>query len=289
MESHPSNWSISIVPSEELAVLDEEEAIVQEQLLEHVQKSEKVGIVSEFYEDIKAQLEWEYPEYEASVHRSKQSVSELKRQYELKDETGSTELLRKFQRPITKRPTFMQEKSLTPAERGTITHLVMQHIDLSQQITVQAVQELMVDLIQRELLTEEQKEAVDPETIVVFFDSEIGRRMQKSLNIRREVPFTMSLPAKEAYADWASGEEEILIQGVIDCIFEDERGLVLLDYKTDTINGRFANGFEGAKEILADRYRMQLQLYTRAVEGILNKKVTNRYLFFFDGSHLLEV
>lgn len=289
MESHPSNWSISIVPSEELAVLDEEEAIVQEQLLEHVQKTEKVGIVSEFYEDIKAQLEWEYPEYEASVHRSKQSVSELKRQYELKDETGSTELLRKFKRPITKRPTFMQEKSLTPAERGTITHLVMQHIDLSKEITVQAVQELMVDLIQRELLTEEQKEAVDPETIVVFFDSEIGRRMQKSLNIRREVPFTMSLPAKEAYADWASGEEEILIQGVIDCIFEDERGLVLLDYKTDTINGRFANGFEGAKEILADRYRMQLQLYTRAVEGILNKKVTNRYLFFFDGSHLLEV
>ncbi len=83
--------------------------------------------------------------------------------------------------------------------------------------------------------------------------------------------------------------KKILIQGVIDCIFEDEQGLVLLDYKTDTITGRFASGYEGAKEILADRYRMQLQLYTRAVEGIMNKKVTGRYLFFFDGSHLLEV
>ncbi|MEB2628973.1 helicase-exonuclease AddAB subunit AddA [Peribacillus frigoritolerans] len=289
MESHPSNWSISVIPSEELAVLDEEEALVQEQMLEHVQKSEKVGIVSEFYDDIKEQLEWEYPEHEATVYRSKQSVSELKRQYELKDEQSSTELLRKFKRPITKRPTFMQEKSLTPAERGTITHLVMQHIDLSKDITIQSIQQLIIDLIQRELLTEEQKEAVDPETIVDFFDSEIGQRMQRAKSIRREVPFTMSLPAKEAYSDWTAGDEEVLIQGVIDCIFEDEQGLVLLDYKTDTITGRFANGYEGAKGILADRYQMQLQLYTRAVEGIMNKKVTGRYLFFFDGSHLLEI
>lgn len=289
MESHPSNWSISVIPSEELAVLDEEEALVQEQMLEHVQKSEKVGIVSEFYDDIKEQLEWEYPEHEATVFRSKQSVSELKRQYELKDEQSSTELLRRFKRPITKRPTFMQEKSLTPAERGTITHLVMQHIDLSKEITIQSIQQLIIDLIQRELLTEEQKEAVDPETIVDFFDSEIGQRMQRAKSIRREVPFTMSLPAKEAYSDWTAGDEEVLIQGVIDCIFEDEQGLVLLDYKTDTITGRFANGYEGAKGILADRYQMQLQLYTRAVEGIMNKKVTGRYLFFFDGSHLLEV
>ena len=84
------------------------------------------------------------------------------------------------------------------------------------------------------------------------------------------------------------GEEEVLVQGVIDCLFEDEQGLVLVDYKTDAITGRFQNGFEGAKPILADRYRTQLQLYTRAVEGILNKTVTHRYLFFFDGAHLIR-
>ncbi len=92
-----------------------------------------------------------------------------------------------------------------------------------------------------------------------------------------------------AYPDWREGEEEVLVQGVIDCLFEDDRGLVLLDYKTDAITGRFQNGFQGAKSILVERYRTQLQLYTRAVEGILNKKVTNCYLFFFDGAHLLEM
>ncbi|MGE7601986.1 helicase-exonuclease AddAB subunit AddA [Peribacillus sp. NPDC097675] len=289
MESHPSNWSISVIPIEELTVLNDEEALLQEQLLEHVQKSEKVDVESEFAHEVKNQLNWEYAQHEATVHRSKQSVSELKRQYELRDEQSSTELLRKFKSPITKRPVFMQEKSLTPAERGTITHLVMQHIDLKSEITLSSIQRLLADLIQRELLTEEQREAVNPETIIDFFESDIGKRLQDAPRIRREVPFTMSLPAKEAYSDWKMGEEEILIQGVIDCIFEDEQGLVLLDYKTDTITGRFASGYEGAKEILADRYRMQLELYTRAVEGIMNKKVTSRYLFFFDGSHLLEM
>lgn len=289
METHPSNWSISFIPMEELTVLDEEESLLQEQLLDHVQKSEKVEMESEFADTVKDQLNWAYGEHEATVHRSKQSVSELKRQYELRDEYSSTELLRKFKSRITKRPTFMQEKSLTPAERGTITHLVMQHIDLQSDITLATIQQLLVDLIGRELLTEEQKEAVNPETIIDFFESDIGKRLRNAPSIRREVPFTMSLPAKEAYSDWEKGEEEVLIQGVIDCIFEDEQGLVLLDYKTDTITGRFASGYEGAKEILADRYRIQLQLYTRAVEGIMNKKVTSRYLFFFDGSHLLEM
>ena len=112
--------------------------------------------------------------------------------------------------------------------------------------------------------------------------------MRKLHHVRREVPFTMSLPANIAYPDWQEGEEDVLVQGVIDCLFEDEEGLVLVDYKTDAITGRFQNGFEGAKPILIDRYQTQLQLYTRAVEEILNKTVTHRYLFFFDGAHLFK-
>lgn len=99
----------------------------------------------------------------------------------------------------------------------------------------------------------------------------------------------MAMSAADAYADWQNGDDEILVQGVIDCIFEDEDGLVLLDYKTDKITGRFVHGFEGAKEILAERYQVQLQLYTRAIETIMKKKVKHRYLFFFDGGHLLEI
>ena len=285
--SHPSHWRISIVQSDELSSI-EEQVIAEENLLEQVKKSEKVDVSSDYLNQIQQQLSWEYPQRDAATHRSKQSVSELKRQYELTDPNSATDFIRTFSRPISKRPAFMQEKSLTPAEKGTITHLIMQHIDLNVDITIESIQQLIASLIQRELLTAEQQVAIEPQIIVDFFQTEIGQRMRKAENVRREVPFMMSLPANIAYPDWQEGEEEVLVQGVIDCLFEDEQGLVLVDYKTDAITGRFQNGFEGAKPILIDRYQTQLQLYTRAVEGILNKTVTHRYLFFFDGAHLLE-
>ncbi|WP_324611621.1 helicase-exonuclease AddAB subunit AddA [Bacillus massiliglaciei] len=287
--AHPSSWSVSVVPTEELAVDNQQEQMEEEQLLERVKQSERVDISSDFSHQIEEQLHWEYSHLDASVHRSKQSVSELKRQNEVRDDRSSTELLRKFKRPITKRPAFMQEKTLTPAERGTITHLVMQHIDFTADVTKESIEDLVRELIRRELMTEEQSLAVVPEAILGFFLTPVGRRMLKAEDIRKEVPFTMSFPASEAYPDWRNGEEEILVQGVVDCLFEDEEGLVLIDYKTDGITGRFANGFEGARDILADRYRKQLELYTRAIEGILRKKVAQRYLFFFDGAHLLEL
>ena len=286
---HPSQWAIKTVQREQLQMQEDETVNEAESWLEHVKNAEKIDLESEFRDKIMSQLAWAYPKRDASVNRSKQSVSELKRQLEFRDEQSSTELLRKYKRPISNRPAFMQEKSLTPAEKGTITHLVMQHISVNEPITIESVRQLLNELIIRELLTEDQKNAVNIEVIVSFFDSKIGQRMQRASVIRREVPFTLAVPASEAYSHWHGEEETVLVQGVIDCIFEDEAGLVLLDYKTDGITGRFHNGFEGAKEILADRYRIQLQWYTRAIEGILKKKVNDRYLFFFDGGHLLEI
>ncbi|MGE8079566.1 helicase-exonuclease AddAB subunit AddA [Peribacillus loiseleuriae] len=289
VSNHPSHWIIQTVQREQLQVQEDETVNEGESWLDHIKNAEKMDIESEFHDKIMSQLAWTYRERDASVNRSKQSVSELKRQLEFQDEQSSTDLLRKFKRPIANRPAFMQEKSLTPAEKGTITHLVMQHISVKEPITIESVEQLLNELIIRELLTEEQKNAVNVEVIVSFFDSEIGQRMQRASVIRREVPFTLAVPASEAYSQWCGEEETVLVQGVIDCIFEDEDCLVLLDYKTDGITDRFHNGFEGAREILADRYRIQLQWYTRAIEGILKKKVNHRYLFFFDGGYLLEI
>ena len=127
---------------------------------------------------IQQQLSWEYPQRDAATHRSKQSVSELKRQYELTDPNSATDFIRTFSRPISKRPAFMQEKSLTPAEKGTITHLIMQHIDLNADITIESIQQLIANLIQRELLTAEQQVVIEPQIIIDFFQTEIGQRMR---------------------------------------------------------------------------------------------------------------
>jgi ATP-dependent helicase/nuclease subunit A len=207
----------------------------------------------------------------------------------LQDEESGTEVLKTFRKPLTNRPRFMQEKSLTPAERGTAMHAVMQQIDLNKPITFDSVQSQLDEMVQRELLTLEQMEVIDVEQIVQFFESELGARLLRANHVLREIPFSLSLPASEVYADWKGEEEAVLLQGIIDCVFEDEGGLVLLDFKTDGIHDRYKGGFEEARLILEERYKVQMELYRKALEEIWKKKVTDSYLFFFDGAHMMKM
>ncbi|MFE8700304.1 helicase-exonuclease AddAB subunit AddA [Cytobacillus sp. FJAT-54145] len=285
---HPSCWKVSMIQADEIKEQSETQILEQDNMMDKVYNAELVPIESSFKELVHQQLSWQYPYTHASSHRSKQSVSEIKRQREIAAEDSDTMILRKFKKPLLNRPRFMQEKALTPAERGTAMHMVMQHVDYSEPITVLAVEQLLEDMLKRELLTEEQREVIDASQIVSFFDSELGQRMLRADNLKREIPFSVSFPASEAYDNWKGTDEPILIQGVIDCFFEDEEGAVLLDYKTDGIHDRFKGGFDEAKPVLEDRYRVQIELYTKALQTILKRKVDEKYLFFFDGAHIIK-
>ena len=63
-------------------------------------------------------------------------------------------------------------------------------------------------------------------------------------------------------------------------MFEDENGLILVDYKTDGITDRFKGGFEEAKPILEKRYKVQIDLYTKAIEQIYKRPVVERLFIF---------
>ncbi|MFE8696319.1 helicase-exonuclease AddAB subunit AddA [Cytobacillus sp. FJAT-53684] len=286
----PSCWMIQILKSEEAAKIQEEDEAGKEGLLEYVYSGKPVPVQSDLTHLVEAQLSWKYPQMDSSHYRSKQSVSEVKRQKEIfSAEDSDTKLLQKFKKPLLNRPRFMQEKSLSPAERGTAMHMVMQHIDVGGPVTEEGLIVKMDEMVNKELLTEEQRESVDPRLIVKFFETQLGSRMLQAHAINREIPFSLSFPASEIYNDWKGEEEPILIQGIIDCVFEDEQGLVLLDFKTDEITDRFKGGFTEAKPILEERYRMQIDMYARALEQILKRKVNEKYLFFFDGSHTIKL
>jgi ATP-dependent helicase/nuclease subunit A len=286
---HPSCWKINLLRAEDIKnpITDAENN--HENYMTLVEKGEVVPVESKWKEIINEQLNWNYPFINASKFRSKQSVSEMKRQREIGNEDSGNELLRKFQKPIMKRPKFLQAKSFTPAEKGTILHLVMQHIDFNQSMNEETIYSFLDELVTRELLTVEQKEIVDPNQIISFFETGIGRRVLQAGQVQREVPFSFSLLASEVYPDWEGADEPIFIQGVIDCIFEDVQGTVLLDYKTDAITERFKGGFSEAEPILKGRYELQIELYSRALEQILNKPITEKYLYFFDGGHVIKL
>ncbi|PLR67383.1 helicase-exonuclease AddAB subunit AddA [Bacillus sp. UMB0893] len=286
--SHPSRWEVSVIGEEELYDIQKEEKKYDQDMLSALKNLEPVAPQSDYQDQIRSQLSWTYYHELATVFRSKQSVSEVKRQQEFRDDY-SDEIIIRSQKDnfMYDRPKFMQKKSLTAAEKGTAMHAVMQQLNVREPVTEESTSRKVQELITKEILTKEQADSINTKSIVQFFQTDIGKRMQKADRIQREVPFSYALPAEELY-DEAKGEQ-VLIQGVIDCLFEDEDGYVLLDYKTDAIHGKFAGGFNQARSILAERYRVQLDLYGKAIEKITKKTLSNKVLYFFDGGHVLEI
>ncbi|MBN8192506.1 helicase-exonuclease AddAB subunit AddA [Bacillus sp. NTK074B] len=288
---HPSRFQITSIHKSELTEEAGESLSEDDNWKEQVKKGKEVEIQSLHKDEVLKRLSWKYPHLQATNLRSKQSVSELKRMVEIRDEASSIDILRRHHKPVYNRPQFMQSKELSPAEKGTAMHTVMQHISFEDGVpTEDMVEDLLSNLVRKEILTKEQKLAISVDNIVGFFESELGKRMAGAWNIQREIPFSMSVPLSEiSETGEEAPEETILVQGVIDCVFRDESGIVLLDYKTDGIHDRYEGGFPEAKPVLLERYKVQIELYTRALESIWKEPVSEKYLYFFDGGHVLEL
>ncbi len=87
----------------------------------------------------------------------------------------ATDLVRGSKAPLENRPLFLQEKSLTGAERGTATHAVMQQLPLNKAYTLEMVQDFIQSMVTKELLTQEQADAVDANDVADFLDSDIAQ------------------------------------------------------------------------------------------------------------------
>ena len=104
--------------------------------------------------------------------------------------------------------------------------------------------------------------------------------MLTSEKVEREIPFTYTLDVSEVYPNWQSDTEEaVLIQGVVDCLIYTEEGVIILDYKTDAIYDDVIS--EQLMNSLKERYRVQVNLYKRAMGDILKQPVHQAYLYFF--------
>ena len=281
IREHPSKWHIEVLPAEELLNINEKEQITKEELKSTIVNWNKVPYTNEkLLKEVDQKLSFQYPYQEAAETRAKQSVTEIKRRQEVTDDYSDKRLLTPFRQPLTTRPLFMQEeKELTPAEIGTAMHTVMQHIPLTKQYSQDEIREFSYQLVEEEKLTEQEAEAIDVEAIKNFFANDIAQLIITSEKIEREVPFTYTLDAGEVYNDWQGNlNEKVLIQGVVDCIVHTTDGIIILDYKTDAISGEVT---EEVLETLKDRYYIQVNLYKKALEGILRQPIKGTYLYFF--------
>ncbi len=167
----------------------------------------------------------------------------------------------------------LNRKEISATERGTATHLVLQQIDRSRTGTADEIRQEISRLEQAHFLAREEAEAVDPEKIRLFFSSDIGLRIRRAEKLWREFRFSLMTDIRELLPG-ETAEERVLLQGVIDCFFLENGGLILLDYKTDRV--------EKEEEIRerAEHYRTQLETYARALNRIFGLPVKEKMLYF---------
>lgn len=297
MAEEPSQWNVGVLSSLGFAQAaaavevrfadDRMEAVAQLQPVDRGGTEQRPA-----QERLDSRFDWTYAHAPASSLFSKTSVSELKRLAErsfIGDSEPEAEPLvlpgvaagtKVPLHELARRPGFLGKRAMTAAERGTIYHAVMQRIPLNGEVTESVVRTTVDAMVSRQSMLAEHREEVDAALIAAFFREPIGRRMLAADRVHREVPFSYGLPAEEAYpeAGQAVRGETVLVQGMIDCLFEENGELVLLDYKTDAV-------FGDRLELLKERYAVQLGLYAKAIERIWRRPVKEKALFFFDGPH----
>ena len=179
-------------------------------------------------------------------------------------------------------PAFRRgERKVSGTVRGNAYHRVMELLDfrsfeedMPQETLWEKVSEFLTAQVTDHRLSEEYHAAVNVNKICKFLRSELGHRMMRAQAagaLRREQPFVLAIPAqrlKESFPE----DETVLIQGIIDAYFEEEDGIVLLDYKTDRIP---------SLDALWNRYEAQMDHYQEALERLTGRKVKERILYSF--------
>ncbi len=170
------------------------------------------------------------------------------------------------------RPAFMDNFGLTPAQRGTAMHLFMQHADYKE--ASENLEGEILRLNEAGFLNDLQVSSLDRNRLKKFFTSHLAKRMLSSPNVFREKKFIIKIPVSEieenieGYYD----DESVVVQGIIDCAFEENGKIILIDYKTDRVSN---------PEQLRERYSSQLDIYKRAVRECLGYEIEKTVLYSF--------
>ena len=184
-----------------------------------------------------------------------------------------------IEKPEEKRrrlPAFVDGgKADESAKRGIATHYFLQFCDLDLLEKEGAAREL--DRLKAcGFISETDAKRVRLDEIEKFRASALFGIMKSAKKIYREFRFNVRLPASHFTENEENRRlyenEDILVQGVIDCIVERDDGtLCLYDYKTDRLTREELCDRSLAEEKLRASHKMQLSLYALAAEQIFGK------------------
>lgn len=180
------------------------------------------------------------------------------------------------------RPRFISgtSKKLTGAERGTAIHTFFQYCDFENAIKDTGAE--ILNMVKAGHITVTEGESINIENVRAFFENDIYKRIISARSYWRERKFMAAISQLDIEAPLMEKlkKSDGMIKGIIDLMFEEDGGIVILDYKSD-------RGV--STETLRSRYTPQIQLYRAAVELTTGCKVKSAYLYSFELHRTIEV
>lgn len=264
----PSKWHLTFWNRQQLLETEENQTKEAEEKKEIFTNWDTQIDYSGLRSEVFHILSWQYDHTNATKLPAKISISEIKRKfmeqrYDIPPATPAKLTL----------PT-QTAQPLQATQIGTAMHMVMEAADLRQAYTEETLERLIQDLIVQGKLTELEADALRRQELLQFFSSDMAQRIRQADNIHKEQPFSMLMQPHEIAlctepmvpAEW------VQINGIIDCYFQEQNDIVLVDYKSDRIY---------QENTLIEKYKLQIQMYREALRRGTGMPVSQCYLYSF--------
>jgi len=253
--------------------------------------------VAEIKKELSKKFSFSYPYAEATRLPAKISVSRLLP--EAKNDESESEVTELFSAEATEyiAPAILrgeaESENITPAMRGTATHLFLQFCDLLR-TEKDGVSAELSRLIEKGFIPPDSERLVFEDELSAFFKSELFKELKKAKKLVREQRFNILLPTSTLSTDEKflreTAGEELAVQGVIDLLFETENGeIVLCDYKTDRLTKEERASDDALIEKMTERHAKQLRYYKEAVEMLFSRECKKVLIYSTHAGRAVEI
>lgn len=176
-------------------------------------------------------------------------------------------------KPVLELPRVVAETVLTAADLGTITHNVLQRINLRSVSDHASLERELQSLVDRRFLRPDEVPHVDRDAVLWFIASTLGRKLQTANDVRRELSITYTQPADA---------DNQLVRGRLDAVLVETDGLTIIDYKTDNVT-------DATIDARTDFYRGQIDAYREHLARLARRPVKAAYLVFLKLRRIVEM
>ena len=201
-------------------------------------------------------LDYDYEGADDIGRSLKKSVTEIAKNFDRQNEGyEESSFGQVFRTDELKKPDFLiEEKQYSALDRGTLIHKVFERLPLKV-YDLDSINEEIKGLAADNIISKDSLAILESDKFLAFYENQkIKDLIEKKAPFRKEESFLM------AY-------EDFYVNGQIDLIFEEDDGIVLIDFKTDRQRRDYSD---------------QLKIYALAIEEALDKPVKKKLIYWYN-------